>query len=111
MLYYTLGTFNLYCFEQSMAVPRKKTETNISACLTYCKSLNICLQEQPLAMTQTRQNSKKSTGGHAPHSRWTSSLPVKAKASSPHSNPDHKHPDKSGNNNVGSLPHYQCGFP
>src|SRR5882672_2979177 len=51
-------------------------------------------------MTQTRQNAKKSTGGHAPHARWTRSLPVKVKASSPHSKPDHKHPDRSGNNDI-----------
>src|SRR5882724_173060 len=62
------------------------------------------------AMARTKQNSKKSTGGHATPASWPGSLPVKSKAPSPRPKQDHKRPDNSGNNDVGSLPRYQCGF-
>src|SRR5882724_5387614 len=90
------------------AVRQKKMEANISACLTYCKSR--LFQESPSAMVQTQQNSKRLTGGHATHAKWADSLPFKAKTSSSHPKPHHKHPERSGNNDMGSLPHYQCGI-
>jgi len=85
---------------------KKKKEVNISACLTYCKS--HLFQESPSAMVRTQQNSRRSTGGHATCAKWADSLPVKTSSSCP--KPHHKHPERSGNNNVGSLPHYQCGI-
>src|SRR5467141_2686052 len=46
MLYYTLGTFNLYCFEQSMAVPRKKKRKQI---LVPAKQSPNSLMQKPLS--------------------------------------------------------------
>src|SRR5882724_9937558 len=62
------------------------------------------------AMARTKQNAKKSTGGRATPASWAGSLPVKSKASSSGPKRDHKRPYNSGNNDVGSLPRYQCGF-
>src|SRR5882724_2232855 len=64
----------------------------------------FCLQKLSSAMARTRQNARRSTGGHATCAIWAVSLPVKARASS-HPMPDHKCPDKLKNNDVDSLPH------
>ena len=70
---------------------------------------NICLQKSSSAMARTRQNARRSTGGHATHASWAVSLPVKARPSSCPM-PDHKHPDKLENNDIGSLPHKYVAF-